>query len=453
MPLLLTLSESELRHLITYKCTLLGGSQPFSRRFIYQTFVYWTSLLTHKTFYAKAIKHVLKPFHALAFHTVKTHLLQSERDCATLIGKEPYSIALTKMCCLSDYINHSYWAPFHKKAVIHKTPIGTPFSTMRTKLQLSQEDITPHFNSELTRLEGYSTPTPNLKTRLDNMGISPNEAPTIGNQSSSGQAFFGNDLIHFVSTFDRAWLTEVNDIWKDRHQAYQTSQETIKELEAKQRTSPLSVSEQWQLAAHFEEIYDSKASFPLFVQIADKHPEFAPGLFDTGRLYLKNRQAKGIHYLEKAMSLNPACIPNACERLYRFYIEQKEPKKAQQIVSYANNHEQHVILAQQERSEFKTNDTLIPHQLKPKQLTLLQTQLQTTDRLKKVYLVQKQCQYFPERPLFIVGLLSPIPDHHTQLSKTLTLPSDFIIVPLSNHPKSLENTFKNVQNSLISNSV
>ncbi|OLP18119.1 hypothetical protein BST81_13945 [Leptolyngbya sp. 'hensonii'] len=120
--------------------------------------------------------------------------------------------------------------------------------------------------------------------------------------------------------------------------------------------------------------------------------------------------------------------------------------------SNQNVSQEQMRLAQQERSSVTGNDRFEPHALDASQIAALVQQLSRYRQIKTAYLVRKTLQYFPERPLYVLGILrrSSLFESETargellqKLIKELVCPDQTHIVFL-NQDKTLLQTLKQV---------
>jgi hypothetical protein len=70
-----------------------------------------------------------------------------------------------------------------------------------------------------------------------------------------------------------------------------------------------------------------------------------------------------------------------------------------------NRHYPILLLAQEERSAIRAKDEFISHNLPRDILRSLSRQLSDYPQVKESYIVQKSLKYFPEEPLYVLGVV------------------------------------------------
>lgn len=120
------------------------------------------------------------------------------------------------------------------------------------------------------------------------------------------------------------------------------------------------------------------------------------------------------------------------EQIYNSGTSQDEPNEKLNT--------QQMFLAQQERATVSKSDRFEPHQLKSSEEVKLVEQLSGYRQIKEAYLVRKVVQYFPEKPLYILGVVrrrafieSEIAEQKllSRLAVELELPNQTLIAPLN----------------------
>jgi hypothetical protein len=112
----------------------------------------------------------------------------------------------------------------------------------------------------------------------------------------------------------------------------------------------------------------------------------------------------GIELLERASELDPAlaqaCAFHVVEYLRRHGRNADARSHMDELAQAAERDER----ARRERAQVRTSDKLLPHELPPEAVQALVEQLRTFPEVRYAWLVRKQTQYYPDVPLYVLGV-------------------------------------------------
>ena len=144
---------------------------------------------------------------------------------------------------------------------------------------------------------------------------------------------------------------------------------------------------------------------PLLQGIVAKNPGHVAANLYLGQILLKQGDAAGAGYLEKAMACDPLTVVQGCRLLGAFYAARGQTADAQNCFQRAAAQEKILVAADRERARATHNDPLEPHALSPAELAPLREKLSWYAAVERAYLVRKKVQFLPQRPFYVLGVL------------------------------------------------
>jgi lipopolysaccharide biosynthesis regulator YciM len=128
--------------------------------------------------------------------------------------------------------------------------------------------------------------------------------------------------------------------------------------------------------------------------------------FLLGQLLLRQNDPAGVAHLEQASSQDPEMLIPACQILFAHFTAAGQPEEAERYREQAQEFIAKLEEAQPERATITPADELIPHQADPAEVERLRDQLRPFPLIQTAYLAQKKLEKFPERPLYVLGIVT-----------------------------------------------
>jgi hypothetical protein len=262
----------------------------------------------------------------------------------------------------------------------------------------------------LTMRTGYGDTHPCLADRLKAIAVEPYVPDVI--ESSAAEALLGTAVESLRRELDERWRSSVKQWWDKRHQYASESRARLALLEHKASSSEsaaLSEEEMWDRARFTEEFGSSDAAMVLYVQLLERNSQHVGALWRRGQLLLAQDDPHGIDQLSAAARIDRKLEQPACAAVVGFHrrhgreVEAKEYEKRYWELSEQGE------LARRERAVVRSNDRLMGHGLEPEAVAALARDLQQVGGVKRALLVRKVLRYQPERPLFVLGIISDAP--------------------------------------------
>jgi hypothetical protein len=340
-----------------------------------------------------------------------------------------------------EFLAETFWPAIFKRADADPAPTMSPFAILGPSFKLRDPTAVPDrtLAKALAQKTGYGDTHPCLADRLKAIAVEPYVPETI--QSSAAEAILGTTVESLRYELDERWRSSVKQWWDKRHQYASESRARLALLERKAETELLSDEELWDRARFTEEFGSSDAAMGMYAQILEHNPQHVGALWRRGQLLLARDDPQGIDQLSAAARIDRKLEQPACAAVVGFHrrhgreVEAKEYEKRYWELSEQGE------LARRERASVRTNDRLMEHGLEPDAVESLVRDLQQIGGVKRALLVRKALRYQPERPLFVLGIVSDAPwwkpvsaaaekELVTRVSRECHSPGDMLVVSL-----------------------
>jgi hypothetical protein len=123
-------------------------------------------------------------------------------------------------------------------------------------------------------------------------------------------------------------------------------------------------------------------------------------------MLLGQNDPAGVAHLEQASARDPDVLIPACQLLYAYFTSEGRPQEAERYRARAHEYFARLEEAQPERAAINSAEELIPHQATPAEVERLRDQLRPFPQIEMAYLAQKKLEKFPERPLYVLGIVT-----------------------------------------------
>jgi hypothetical protein len=291
----------------------------------------------------------------------------------------------------------------------------------------------------LAQRTGYGDTHPCLADRLKAIAVEPYVPEPI--ISSAAEALLSPRLEGLRRELDERWRSSIKQWWTKRHQYANESRTRLAALERKSGLEPLSEDEHWDRARFTEEFASSDGAMALYVQLLERNPHHVGALWRRGQLLLAQGDPQGIEQLSAAARIDPKLEQPACAAVVGFHrrhgreVEAKEYEKRYWELTEQGE------LARRERAKVRAMDRFQGHGLDAVAVAAFARDLQQVGGVKRAVLVRKALKYQPERPLYVLGVVSDAPwwrplsrvaekDLVSRISRQCRTPGDTLIVSL-----------------------
>ena len=414
LPLLQSLSLLEFQAVVAHEFGHLSGAHGRFGAWIYRLRTGWARLLAAlqkhghwgAALFTRFFNWYAPLFGAYSFVQARQQEYEADRMSVAAVGREATASALLRVNMQGEFLAETFWPSIFKRADADPAPVMSPFSILGPSMKLRDPNATPDRSlaKALTMRTGYGDTHPCLADRLKAIAVEPYVPDVI--QSSAADALLGTAVESLRRELDERWRSSVKQWWDKRHQYASESRARLALLEQKEA---LSEEEMWDRARFTEEFGSSDTAMVLYVQLLERNPQHVGALWRRGQLLLAQDDPQGIDQLSAAARIDRKLEQPACAAVVGFHrrhgreVEAKEYEKRYWELSEQGE------LARRERAVVRSSDRLMGHGLEPAVVAGLARDLQQVAGVRRALLVRKVMKYQPERPLFVLGVVSDAP--------------------------------------------
>ncbi|WP_375473411.1 M48 family metalloprotease [uncultured Nostoc sp.] len=419
LPLMLALPPEQFRAILAHELGHLSGNHSHFSGWIYRQRETWyrilkglqqsghdLSLLIFQLFLIWYIPF----FNAYSFVLARMDEYEADRCAVDLTGEQNIARALINFHVKSRFLERYFWSSFYKQSETEIEPPIMTYMDMRQALsqRLNQEITSAYLSEALTEKTNHADTHPCLTDRLKALGYIADTQQELAIfapiEISAAQEFLGDTLEIFIDYFSLNWRENIATPWRQKYAEFQKLIATLKDLNYKSQKQQLTLKEAIQRAFLTLKIEGEEAVIPLLQEILHRDAYHASANYLLGEILLKKQDATGIEYIEKAIEQDSNIVIVGCQIICDFLKNQGKNKEAKSYQERAENYHKLILKAQQERSKLKRDDKFYSHNISDIEVNKLRQQLSHYPQIITAYLVQKNLQYFPEKPLYVIAV-------------------------------------------------
>jgi Zn-dependent protease with chaperone function len=477
MPLFQALSVEQFTAVLAHEYGHLSGAHGRWGAWIYRLRQTWDRLISglrenqswgNRLFY-RFFEWYVPFFNIYSFVLARQEEFEADKYSSEINGSAPAAQALVSVDFKIRFLVERFWKKLYQHADNTEEPLHSPYLLLQKILpQTYDKALTPKEKQQwlreaLAQRTNIDDTHPSLADRLTALGeIAEIPSPIKINAATH---CFGDHLFEILEEFSNQWKQNIAPQWLERFNYVQQSKEKLKELIEKAKLETLTISECWQRAELVREFYGNDQALPFYQLILKKDPQYAAAYFAIGKIFLEKQHPKTPFFLKKSMECDSYFIVFACEQLHLFYQQQGQLETAQFYLERAQARAQEEQLADLERNSLNYKDNFLEHHLninpnlEENETNILENlieQLKEDKTIKRLYLVRKDLQYFPEKPLYVLGIVRTMglrnkndnTEYAKNISKIINLPIELLIVVIDDYPK-LYRKVKKIPHALI----
>ncbi len=438
--LLLALPPEEMKSVLAHEFGHLSGNHSRFNGWIYRIRLTWLRVMAAfgqaeswgGSLMRKFFEWYSPQFNAYSFARARSNEYEADAIAAELTSAEVATRALVNVYATAPYLDQHYWDHYFRLADEHESPPHAPFHGLSNFLKekpLAKEEMLDRIRQEMKVETHYADTHPSLKDRVDALGAEPQlpEPPTI----SAAEAWLDDNNSRVMRDFDREWLGDNGDSWKQRFEYVVNAKTHLKEY-CRIPVSDLGDKELWDYAYWTNEFETCEAALPLFKAFQERYPEDSETAYMIGTILLSQNDPAGLDQLRLAMK-NANLIERVAYAGYNFLKQRNEEDKADAWWQESIEKNQILVEARMERDSITINDDLTYPEIGDELLTQLITNLKLQKKVGKVWLAQKSVRHFPESPVYIIAFKPKlfsfsIGDMQNKVAENLNVPGDFFVV-------------------------
>jgi Zn-dependent protease with chaperone function len=423
LPLLQALSSEQFRAVLAHEMGHLSGRHGrFSGR-IYQARQTWFQLLARleaneswgQFLFTWFFNWYAPYFFAYSFVLARRQEYEADRDAAIVVGHGALAEALINVELAAHLLNQDFYPSLLERVNQEKEAPKDAYATMFSRLRgLGQHrDARQWMRQSLSNQTTYEDTHPSLSDRLRALNRLPEQLSTAQKAAAllpaevtetAAQRFLGVSGESFAPRLEVLWQERLQTAWREQQQQLRECGRELERLDKQAQTRPLNPEEAWQRAALTAQVRSRPEALPLVREFVAQQPENAEARFVLGRLLLEAQDLAGLEELERAMQLDINYIGAGSEEAARFLQEAGRGTEAADYRQRAERHYDQAESAIAERNGLAPHETLLPHGLETSQIEDLREQFTLHKEIATAYLAQKQLEFFPERPYYVLAL-------------------------------------------------
>jgi len=422
-------SPAQFRATLAHELGHLSGNHGRFSGWVYRLRQTWGELLTRlereqrwgSFFFTTFFNWYAPYFQAYSFVLARKHEYEADEAAARLTGVENVAEMLIDTRLKGSYLEENYWPEVYSQANTEPRPVAGVYAKLPQALgqPLPPDSVARQLNIALAERTNSVDTHPALADRLRALGYPSQNGSDNGENAdwakryqpapvaqSAADFYLERHAQTLISQFDRAWQEGIAEQWGERHSYVMRSQKTLAALEEKAQSGTLVFDEAWTRASLATELKTPEEAIPLLRAVLSLRPDHAAANFLLGQLLLRQNDPAGVAHLEQASARDHEMLIPVCQVLFAYFTAEGQPQEAERYREHAQTYVAKLEEAQPERASISSPKELIPHQATAEEVEHLRGQLSPFPQIKTAYLAQKKLEKFPEKPLYVLGIVT-----------------------------------------------
>ena len=461
LQLLLALSPNEMRSVLAHEFGHLSGNHGKFNGWIYRIRITWERIMftfdETNSFGAGLMRRFFDwyapKFSAYSFALARKNEYEADQMAAALTSEEVAVKALANFHVKAPHIATQYWDVYFKSAEEFPSPPHRPYEGLAKFLKDTPIDKTAMLKAikdQMQHKTHYADTNPSLKDRvnaLTNKAYLPDSCTT-----NAAETWLGSFYLTALDHFDKEWISQNGQRWKDRYDYTQQS----KKLIADYKNVPLdSIGDEkiWPLAVTTSEFVGDNEALPLYKKCYTINNKNSAAAFHVGRILANNKDIQALPYLRYAFEQFDI-IEYAAKYGYDLLVALEKPEQAEkwwQDALQRNQKHQQIL---HEASNITTNDKVKIAELSTGDLNNITEQLKNNKKVKSAWIAQKTLPAGTEIKCYVIAI--QFKGFYFSYDKALTklaenFKSNLIIyfIPTQGDSSSLANKIKKLNQKIL----
>jgi Zn-dependent protease with chaperone function len=438
--LLLTLSPDEMRSVLAHEFGHLSGNHSRFSAWIYRVRITWVRVLSAfdntdswgGRLMRKFFDWYSPQFEAYSFALARSNEFEADAIAAELTSPEIATRALVNVHATAPYVDERYWDSYFKYADMQEQPPHAPFEGLARFLgdnPMAKDEMLESIRKAMGVETHYADTHPSLKDRVRALRAAP-QLPQIP-ETSAAEAWLGELNQQIMLEFDQQWMNDHEESWKQRFDYVSKARKGLQEF-ARSDVSDLSDEDLWSYAYWSHEFESASSAMPLFQAYQERHPQDPDPAYFIGLILIEQGDVAGLNQLRLARK-SASLIKDAANAGYDFLKQQGKDAEAEAWWQESIEQNEVFQAASAERERVTTDDHFFHPEIDQELLQQLSKNLKRNKKVGKVWLAQKQLEYFPDKPVYIIvfavkGFLFSSDKYETRVMQNLDLPGDFFVI-------------------------
>lgn len=415
LELLISLSPQQAKAVLAHEFAHLSGNHGKFGAWIYRVRMTWLriqmaleqSLSWGTAPISKIIQWYVPYFNGYSFVLARQNEYEADAVAAELTSNHAASSALVATHVYGDISAEHFWRPLYDQAYRQAEPIDDVYNKFEGFMQntFSRENVIKRSVANALKEETDSADThPALIDRLKALK-SPGKLEQVG--QSAARKWFGNKYEQLVSLFNKEWIMQNQEAWKEFNQRAEEARKEIKYMQSLS-SEVLGKEDKLKLAQLIELYQPEVDSLPYYQQYLSIYPDDVEAKFALGRLLVKKEDPEGIPYLE-ASSQVESYKQAAAEQLWQYYLKKGDKALANHWLYEAEAAYDTFLKATEERQTPGSAKQCIPTHLSAtddKLISRILGQTVLNKKVSEIWLAEKQLEYFKDSPVYLLGFVT-----------------------------------------------
>ncbi len=413
LPLMKSLSVEQFRAVLAHEFGHLAGGHGRVSNWIYRMRLSWHRLMDSLTagghfgtfLFRGFFKWYVPYFTAFSFPLARANEYEADAAAAKVTSADAMAQALTAVNVVGSYLDERYWSDIHRSAVDLPRPAFAPFERLAEQLSSDIEPAATQLWLEhaLERKTTSADTHPSLSDRLQAL----QQAPQLDLPAREERAdlLLGPVLPTITQELDCQWEEAILPAWQERYENATQGRARLQELEVcVAEGTALNASEAYERAWLTEEFGSGEeAAFEQFRQLQQQEPDSPVACFALGSRLLRRDDDSGLDLVQRAIALDEDAMLPGYELLRDFYWRHGQEAAAHAWHDKLMQRTELLQRARAEREHLSLKDKFDRHGLPEEVIAEVRASLKSIRGLRKVYLLRKRLNLFPEQPLYVLG--------------------------------------------------
>ena len=245
-------------------------------------------------------------------------LLHDQYAIALVKDIEVLAIIAAEEVC-GAYLEQCFWPLLMKTADRKPNPTIRPFSNFEPILRstLQQQDAQRWLLKALTVRDEVEDPCPTLAQRLDALGYTQLHFFALP-EDVAMTVLHGRRLQEMLQELDQQWRSEINPVWRARHQAFRDEQSRFDQLHERFQANLLEGPAAFSYARLVSRFLPDEQCIHIYKTLLERDQDSPEVLFEMGKLLLDMGEISGVEAIEQAIGLDKAYVSRASAVLSDF---------------------------------------------------------------------------------------------------------------------------------------
>ena len=458
LPLLMSLSREEFRSVIGHELGHAAGQHSRFASWIYRLRKTWEKLQQaiiaqeHPTFLFKRFFESFVPyFNAYTFVLARANEYVADSAAAQVTSPEVAGRALLRVHLDNAWLEAHFWKEIDELNKTSPIPPKDLYPSMRDALSETRDEKEAELELQkaLEQRTDLVDTHPSLSRRLGALNYDPTLPTPV--EEPAAISCLGARYEDFLREFSTSWHANVQMYWNALYVRNYGQRERLEELEERlgelekdsedAESKPLSADEFLEYATLVEAQRGKEEAMDLYREHLELHGDSAGARFAIGRLLLGEKDEEGITWLEEAMATDEIYTGHVTQLMLEYeYNVRDDKERAQFWLEKHDAWQLKLAQSQRERSFIAPADRFLAHSLEEEMLAKILDVLARFPEIKRAYLVEKKLEHFPDKRLFILGILPKrlkAPTHNKQqqlvqsIAEKLTFDVDILLFNLA----------------------